>query len=434
MNNILSSEEKKTISGVWHRLMIQKKIQVTTRHNEISKEMLSEIQLKDPKVNEQVEKFGKYCIESKINTQRIRALNLLEELGYVKKINKKIYRIYLNYEAHPYVPNVCPDGNLEILVNSNITHTHFDFDEDECKLFFDTVNKFQNEIRSGKHSHIASLNKGINFHYKTDVYEVNDDFFDAMVLEVTDVGRLEGNFAEPVIRCTYKRKEIIESKNWRRLSKFTEEQFLKGSDEMNKEVKKLSWKKEQIGFIEGFDKRMYSIQKPTGESKPKKMYSWSPDFFGRGLHSYENTMARIFEDAVSEYLRNNEYYHTTLRYSPSDLNGEFDVFGERGSMKNKEILVCEAKLRIGKKPISKSELDWFNQKATKFKKINQKDNVSFDFWFVTNIRNIEPEAKKFLHRTKIRFMVAELSKNWERQADWEITKILERYKIKTKKI
>ena len=144
-------------------------------------------------------------------------------------------------------------------------------------------------------------------------------------------------------------------------------------------------------------------------------------------------MARIFEDAVSEYLRNNEYYHTTTRYQSSSLNKEFDVLGERGSMKNKEILVCETKLRINKNPITKDELCDFYQKAAEFKQTNQSNNTSFDFWFVTNIDDIEQEAKEFVHKTKIRFMIAKLPENWERRANWGITEILEYHKTKTKK-
>ena len=430
MNVVFSSEEKKTISRIWYRLMMQKKIRVRTIHDEILKEMLSESQLKDPKVNEQVEKLGKYCIETKLETKFIKALNLLEELGYVTKTNEKVYRVYLNYAVHPYAPHVYPDGSLGIWVKSHTTHTNFDFDEDQCKLFFNTVDKFQNERQSGRHSHITELNKGIRFSYKTEAYEVNDDFFDAMMLDVTNAERLDGNFVEPGIRRKYKGEETTESKIWKPLSKFTEEQFLKDINEMRKKVKKLPWKKEQIGIIKGFDGRMYNIQESAAKRKPEKVYPSSPDFFDRGLYSYANTVARIFEDAVSEYLRNNEHYHTTTRYSPGNLSNEFDVFGERGSMKNKKILVCETKLRIGKKPIIKAELDCFNQKAAKLKQINWNGNVLFDFWFVTNIRNIEPEAKKFLHRTKIRFMVAKLSNNWERRADWEITKISEYYKAK----
>ena len=433
MSSDLSREEKKTISRVWYCLMMKKKIRVRTVHDEILKEMLSESQLKDPKISEQVEKLGKYCIETKIEEGRVRALNLLEELRYVKKTNEKIYRVYLNYVAHLYVPNVDPNGGLGISVNSKSTYTHFDFYEDEYRLFFNTAREFKNAKQSGRHSHITDLNIGISFRYETEVYEVNDDFFDAMMLKVTDDGRLEGNFAEPMVTSSYNGKKFTESKNWKLLSEFTEEQFLKGGREIRKEVKKLSWKKEQIGIIEGFDKKMYNMQKHARKRKQEKIYPSPPNFFGRGLYSYENTMARIFEDAVSEYLRNNEHYHTTTRYRPSKLKKEFDVLGEKGSMKNKKILVCEIKLRISKNPITKDELDYFNQKATEFKQMKQNDNASFDFWFVTNTKNIEPNAKEFLHKTKTRFMVAKLPKNWDRQADWGISKISEYYKIKTRK-
>ena len=61
-------------------------------------------------------------------------------------------------------------------------------------------------------------------------------FFDAMMLKVTDDGRLEGNFAEPMVTSSYNGKKFTESKNWKLLSEFTEEQFLKGGREIRKEV------------------------------------------------------------------------------------------------------------------------------------------------------------------------------------------------------
>ena len=434
----LSEEEKKAIVDVWYTLMKKKKIRVRTVRDEISKEMLSETQLRDPKINEKVKKYGKYSIESTIQDSSVVALNHLTKLGYVKKINEKVYRIHLNYTAHPYKPHVYPDGNLGIMINSNTVFKHFDFFENEYKLFFKTANEFKNGMKSGNHRHMTDFNFGINFSYETVAYEMNDDFFDAMLLNISDTGRMTGRFSEPFIKKSYKRKETIEKKDWKLLSEFTEEQFLKGINGIRKKIKKLLWKKEFMGIVEGFDKRLYTMQKPPrkrkmGKQKAERLSLSPPDFFGRGLYSYENTMARIFEDTVSEYLRSNDHYHTTTRYHPPYLGKEIDVFGERGSKNNREILVCEAKFRLGKSPITKDELSYFNQKATEIKKLNQKDDALFNFWFVTNTRDIEKEAKKFLHSTKIRFMVTKLPANWERKADWKITKISEVYKKQTRK-
>lgn len=160
--------------------MMQKKIRIRTRDDEISKEMLSESQLEDPKVKEQVEKFGKYCTETEIEAKNVRVLDLFEELGYVKKTSEKVYKVYLNYAAHPYVPHVYPDGGLGIWVSSQTTHKQFDFYEDQYKLFFETAKEFKSEQLSGQHSHISELNIGLRFSYETEVYEVNDDFFDTI--------------------------------------------------------------------------------------------------------------------------------------------------------------------------------------------------------------------------------------------------------------
>lgn len=67
----LSEEEKKAVVDVWHTLMKKKKIQVRTVHDEISKEMLSETQLRDPKINEKVKKYSKYSIQSIIHDSSV---------------------------------------------------------------------------------------------------------------------------------------------------------------------------------------------------------------------------------------------------------------------------------------------------------------------------------------------------------------------------
>lgn len=423
-------EEKKNIADIWYRLIMKKKIPVRQVHDIISKEMLSETQLKDPKIEEQVKKYGALHVETKVQDDDVQALEHLVKLGYVKKTNEKIYRVYLNYTVHPYVPHVGPSGVLGILPNTNSAFTHFDFYEKEYALFFETAKEFENERKSGNHKHVTMFGFGVNFSYETDVYELKDDFFDAISLGVKS-GKFTGSFTQPMIETRYKGKDKTEKKNLKLLTKFTEEQFLQ-SKEIRKEVKKLSWKKEFVGVIEGFDKRIYYIAKPAGAKKLKKQNSGSfrpPNFFGRGIFSYENVISRIFEDAIAEYLRDHEHYLTTTRYVPSYLKKEIDVFGERGSKKNKEIIVCECKFRLEKKSITKDELDHFVRKATEVKKLESKNNkTTTKFWFVTNIKKIEPDAKEFLKKTNIQFMVASLPKNWKKQADWNVIKISESYK------
>jgi len=415
--------------------MKRKKIQARTVHNVIPKEMLSEKQLEDKKVAEYVKKHGKYEVEYKKSDAQIEALEYLTKLGYVKKTKDKIYRVFFNYVAHPYLPHVYPYGDLGINVKTQSNFTHFDFGEEDYKHFFKTAKEFQNEMNSGGHSHITSFNFGINFSYQTDVYEVKNEFFDAILLGVSMTGVLTGNFSQPFIQTRYKGKETIEKKNWKVLKKFDGKRFLKGSKELKKDVKKLPWKKEVIGIIEGDDKKLYQIATGAGAKKLKKEQKSAskifppPKFFGKGLYSYENVIARIFEDSVSEYLRNNGHYTTTTRFTPKYLGKEIDVFGERGSKKNKEIVLCECKFRFDDRAITKDEIEYFLTKSLQIKKNEtKKEQISFNFWLVTTTKQIEPEAKKYLKRTNIQFMIAKLPVNWRKQADWEITKLSELYK------
>ena len=431
----LSFEEKKNIVNIWYQFIMQeKKIPVKHVHDIIPKEMLSETQLKDPKINEQIKKLGEYRTETKIQEKNIKALDQLVKLKYVKKTKEKIYRVYFNFIAHPYIPHVYPGGRFGILSSTKFSFTHFDFYEKEYKIFFETAKEFENERKSGNHTHITTFEFHLGFSYDTEVYELKDDFFDAMSLNISSSNKkLIGHFTKPEIRQKCKGTEIIEKKNLKSLSEFTEEQFLKGSEEMRKEVKKLDWKKNIVGIIKGFDNRIYTIPKLVRAKKSKKQNSLdvfqSPNFFGKKLYSLENITARIFEDSIAEYIRNNEHYSTTTRYIPSYLGKEIDIFGERGSKKNKEIILCEAKFRFDEIPITKDELTHFHQKAGIIKKNeSKKENISFRFWFVTTTKKIEPDAKKFLQETKIEFMVAKLPTNWKKQSDWTVTKISEKHK------
>jgi len=140
-------------------------------------------------------------------------------------------------------------------------------------------------------------------------------------------------------------------------------------------------------------------------------------------------MSRIFEDVIAEYLRGKEHYNTTTRFVPKYLGKEIDVFGERGSRNNKEIIICECKFRFEDRMITKEELEYFVIKSNVIKKNEGKnEQIKFNFWFVTNTRNIESEAKKYLKRTNLRFMVAKLPTNWRKQANWSVNQITEVFK------
>ena len=202
------------------------------------------------------------------------------------------------------------------------------------------------------------LNHGVVFNYSTDIYEVEDDFFDAIMLEITDSGTLECRLSEPYINTIDKKSKTIESKNWKPLAKISRRRFLKGKKDLEKVVRKLPWKNDYIGMMEGNDHKVWTMTKndptKTTGKKQTKEDSYIPNVFSKGLYSYENTMGRIFEYEVAEYFRKKEHYITTTRVTPTYLRKEIDVFGEKNTIKHKKIIICECKFRINNRPITKS--------------------------------------------------------------------------------
>ena len=433
----LSNEDKKNILGVWHDFIKTKRIRVRTVYDVLDKEMLSETRLKDPKVNEQIKKFGKYYDESKKKEEYIKALDHLTKLGYVKKTKEKIHQAHFAYEAHPYTPYLYPSGSLGIWVNSEATRKTFNFYKDQLDLFIKTARAFEREISSGTHGHVTGFDYGKDFEYESEVYEIKDDFFDAMKLHITSSGELGGYFAEPYVETTYKGKEITKTKKLKKLTRFTEEQFLE-SKQMRKEIKKLPWKKGLIGLIVNFDGKIFDFVTPIGqkilEKQETRKIDYYPNFFGKGLYSHENLLARVFEDAVSTYLCDHGHYVITTRHTPNYLKQEIDIFGERGSKKNREILVCETKLRHKDRPITRNELDDFMCKCSEIQK-NESKNTNIKtskFLFITTTEKIDTDAKAFLQKSKMNLMLAKLPINWKKQATWKICELTEIHK-KTRK-
>ena len=91
-------------------------------------------------------------------------------------------------------------------------------------------------------------------------------------------------------------------------------------------------------------------------------------------------MARIFEDATADYLRQKHSYDAYARYRPAYLeNKEIDVFGRRAGIPQR-ITVCECKLRFGDSPITMTDITIFHEKILVIKE-NEGKGVDTIFYF-----------------------------------------------------
>jgi hypothetical protein len=140
-----------------------------------------------------------------------------------------------------------------------------------------------------------------------------------------------------------------------------------------------------------------------------------------------NLQAHTFEDRVADFLRRKHGYTAVeTRYKPPYLEGkEVDVYATRSSGHGStEMTICECKLVIGNREISKDEVDVFRSVATRVAEVESAkahqrgETTSIRCWFVTNTHRV-PQ----IPTTEIRLMVAKLPQNWLVMDYWAISEI-----------
>jgi hypothetical protein len=177
--------------------MRDKRIYAKTVYERIPKELVSDEAMKRPEISEAAIRNG-YCDRSsEISDVRRNCLDYLASLGYVKKREDTLYRISFSCVVHPYRPFVIPFRGVVI---SKVGSNHIEsmiLNSDEFSIFIESANMFKNQMAAGNHLHVSSFDYSY-FSYTSDVYEVEDKYFDAIFLNCDpSTDRLTVDLVEP---------------------------------------------------------------------------------------------------------------------------------------------------------------------------------------------------------------------------------------------
>jgi hypothetical protein len=205
----------KDLRKTWDTLMRNKRIYAKRVCNRIPKEQISPEAMKRPDISESVNKYG-YCDQSlEIDDAARNCLDYLVSLRYVKKKEDTLYRITYSYVLHPYRPFVIPFRGVVI---PNVTSNHIEnmiLNSDEFSIFIESANMFKNQMAAGNHLHVSSFDYSY-FSYRSDVYEVEDKYFDAIYLNCDpSTDRLTVDLVEPFVQPIFYSKRNKIRKNWR---------------------------------------------------------------------------------------------------------------------------------------------------------------------------------------------------------------------------
>ncbi len=417
----------------WHILMRDKRIYAKTVYERIPKELISEEAMKRTETSEAITRNGYYDWSREISDVRRNCLDYLVSLGYVTKKEDKLYQISYSDVVHPYRPFVIPFRGVVI---SNVTNNHIEkmiLNSDEFSNFIVSSILFKDQMAAGNHLHVSSFDYSY-FSYTTDVYEVEDKYFDAIFLNCDpSTDRLTVDLVEPFVQSVFYSKKNKVKKNWRTVRRIEPSVFLEGAGSIDAEVGSLPWKASYTGIITHKDKAYYLNPSEALRERDREQLGFleMPDFLNSKLYSRGNMLSRIFEEAVKNYLTENYHYIAITRHKPTYLEkGDLDVFAEKEEDSSKKyITVCECKFRLPERnyPVSIDDVDIFRGRKEIIEENERKNhpNITFEFWLVTNGDKFDNGIFDQAKSAGIKIKKATLSRDWEKRADWKVTKMEE---------
>jgi len=408
----------------WSMLMRNKVVQARTVYNQIKPEHIAKDRLEDPEVASEIEKTGFYEVSSDQQTEIIKALDYLVELGYVEKRIDTIYNTYWVFIAHPYIPHLSISGAIGIISDSGSSSHSFSLNSKQYKIFKDTAKKFKDQVDLGKHPHITHFSYGVDYSYKTYIYEIKTRYFDAIYPRYNkNKDKMRIDVVEPIIE----RRNEKKYKNWEIIDTIEGDILLNNPKEIDHLIEEIEWKKKYDGVLI-FQDEVYTLipkkQKKIIENENIESPWTMPNFLDGGIISYENFLSRIFEDATAEFLRDKHGYGTRARIKPNYLEGkEIDVFAVKNT-EPRHITVCECKLRFNNAPITISEITCLNKKIKIIEeKEGERGQTIFHKWMVSNSTNFEQGVVEYAKNIGIELVITDIGKNWKKRSDWKINKI-----------
>ena len=336
----------------------------------------------------------------------------------MEKRSDTIHYFRYYYETFPYEPYVSPFGWVGLSTSEHFVSSYLKVDSKHYDLFVETAEDLKNQVIKKLHRHITDFQYGESFSYDTIVYELHDKYFDALQIFYD---KTKNDLIIQIVRPYVTSSSTWgDRKNYKILQKIDSGIFLNKS-ELDKIINNLEWKKSSRGILIIDKKSYFLLNKNEKEDNASRTV---PNFLDDGFASKENYLARIFEDAIAQYLSSKYGYQFSCRMKPSYLDGkELDIFGEKG-VETKTITICECKLRFNDSRITLGELDYFHKKILKVKQNEAKrGEIKFHFNFITNLSQVDADVKEFASQNNIEINQAILPSNWQERADWKITEI-----------
>jgi len=396
-------------------LLNKKRILTRTVFERISKEQLPQSALEDPVVRNSVEQLGYYDVAHEITHDQKKILDDLVKLGYVDMRRTRINKVWLNHVSFLYYPDL-KDGLQRFVLNFNIiSSSKYAFlEDDELEEFQRAIDRFQRERSIGHHPHVKQLNYGIEFSYETDVYEIKNKYFDAILLGCSNC-RLIVSLVEPYIVFRITRGKRRDRKKWRVIKEINGDLFLKGSHAIDKYIEELEWKTKADGYLIVDD--VAYVVNPRASPKSESFL----DKYPITVREIENWYAHEFERATAEFVRDKYgYHHTRVNFRPPYLEGkELDVYAMKfGRIRHLTLIECKLRIYDEFNPITVIEVASAKEVMQKIEDYEKKKAAKEGYclkiykWILTNSKTIQSEARALLDESKIKVKRALLPPDW----------------------
>jgi hypothetical protein len=272
--------------------MREKKIVAKVVYQRIPAKQISDEDKKKPEIKEQLAKQGYVDVESVIRPEQLGVLESLLKLGYVKKRTSTFYKTWISKDVWLYEPRMGPLGSFSLSGPEKQSSSSFHLEQQEYERVVEGFKEIKEDMAKGLHPHVKDISMGVQYEYETDVYEVEDEFFDAAYLQVKD-DKLRVWLTLPFIESGH---DSMDSKNWERVGEADSTKFLSGKEAFLPEIRGLEWKKGAVGAII-FEGEGYFIA--PGDKGPTATRSEPP----RVLEELENDFGRIRLQDDLEALR-----------------------------------------------------------------------------------------------------------------------------------
>lgn len=420
----LTAQQKEGLAKAWVLQTGRGIVERKTVFSRIPKEQIDPKKLSEPGVKDQVDRLGYFDVASVLPEEMQEAFEWFDKAGYISKKKDVIHNVFYYFDAFPYVPFLSPSGMVGIKVNTKTEIRNVTLNGEQFGRFMESAKLFKSRVKGGKHPHISRFEYGENYNYETDIFETRPEVYDTLWLSFDRSKQvLDVQLTEPFVVRTAE----TEKKDWKRIGSITEHDFLGDSDRVISVARDLPWKKKIVGILE-VDDNCYYVPQPGSVEELRAELGGTrlaiPDFLGGGNFSYENYMARIFEDSVADYLRTEHSYEVKTRIRPKYLDGgELDVFAQRG-LSPIEITCCECKLRFNDQALDLSDVESFQKKiGLVIENESRRSTAKFHFWLVTNAKSVEPNVPQSCKGFGIEVIQTTLSHNWQQRPDWKVESI-----------